>query len=244
MSMYTLIKKIDVLTESRRENPALAEAKNLIQQLEEAVVLEKNMTPEQKEKREEIVMSMKKDTAGLKERYGKRWKDVMYATATKQAMTEAAKPDFLDIDKDGDKSEPMKKAALDAKKSDESEDTDETVSESLNINISATDSDALPVIMKLAGMQTMMIAPDAEYAAEPETTSQGACMEAREDEIPFDNKPREKYSSIRDITKTGNDLNRPKTQHADKAKLGDNPLATALTEGLWKAYQDIKKKAD
>jgi hypothetical protein len=41
--------------------------------------------PEMK-KREEIVKSMKKGMAGFKERYGERAKNVMYATATKQAM--------------------------------------------------------------------------------------------------------------------------------------------------------------
>lgn len=34
----------------------------------------------------------------------------------KEVVTEASKPDFLDMDKDGDKKEPMKKAAKDAKK--------------------------------------------------------------------------------------------------------------------------------
>lgn len=47
-----------------------------------------NMTDAQKEKREEIVLAMKKDAADLKKRYGDDWKSVMYATATKQAMAE------------------------------------------------------------------------------------------------------------------------------------------------------------
>ena len=51
---------------------------------------EKEMSDTQKKKKEDIVMSMKKDTSGLKKRYGSRWKDVMYATATKQAMKEEA----------------------------------------------------------------------------------------------------------------------------------------------------------
>lgn len=38
------------------------------------------------------------------------------ALGAKQVVTEAAKPDFLDMDKDGDKKEPMKKAVKDAKK--------------------------------------------------------------------------------------------------------------------------------
>jgi hypothetical protein len=38
-------------------------------------------------------------------------------------LNEAAKPDFLDLDKDGDKEEPMKDAAKDAKEKKEDEDT-------------------------------------------------------------------------------------------------------------------------
>ena len=45
------------------------------------------------------------------------------AIAEREDITEAGKPDFLDLDKDGDKKEPMKKAAKDAKK----KKTDESV---------------------------------------------------------------------------------------------------------------------
>ena len=47
------------------------------------------MTPAQEKKREEIVMAMKKDKEKLQSRYGESWKAVMYATATKQAMSES-----------------------------------------------------------------------------------------------------------------------------------------------------------
>ena len=47
---------------------------------------EEDMTDKQMKKREKIVLSMKKGEAGFKQRYGKNWKNVMYATATKQAM--------------------------------------------------------------------------------------------------------------------------------------------------------------
>lgn len=40
------------------------------------------------------------------------------------AMSEAAKPDYIDLDKDGDKEETMKKAAKDKKKMDEAEEKD------------------------------------------------------------------------------------------------------------------------
>jgi hypothetical protein len=47
---------------------------------------EREMTEPEMKKREEIVKSMKKGMTGFKDRYGERAKNVMYATATKQAM--------------------------------------------------------------------------------------------------------------------------------------------------------------
>jgi hypothetical protein len=53
-----------------------------------AVVKEAKMTDDDMAERERIVKGMKKDLAGFKARYGDRAKEVMYATATKQAMKE------------------------------------------------------------------------------------------------------------------------------------------------------------
>jgi len=55
-------------------------------EIESEVIEEKHMTDAEMNKREDIVKSMKKGIAGFKDRYGDRAKDVMYATATKQAM--------------------------------------------------------------------------------------------------------------------------------------------------------------
>ena len=44
------------------------------------------MTDAEMNKRETIVKSMKKGLSGFKQRYGDKAKNVMYATATKQAM--------------------------------------------------------------------------------------------------------------------------------------------------------------
>lgn len=49
---------------------------------------ERHLTPGEMEKREKNVKGMKKSLAGFKERYGSRAKEVMYATATKQAKGE------------------------------------------------------------------------------------------------------------------------------------------------------------
>lgn len=56
---------------------------------DEAVYEEEDkMSEAQMKKREEIVKSMKKKQADFKDKYGDRWKEVMYATATKMAMKE------------------------------------------------------------------------------------------------------------------------------------------------------------
>jgi hypothetical protein len=49
---------------------------------------ERKMSEPEMKKKEEIVKGMKKGLSGFKERYGDRAKEVMYATATKQAMKE------------------------------------------------------------------------------------------------------------------------------------------------------------
>jgi hypothetical protein len=59
---------------------------NAINGVKMSTIDEKHMTEPEMKKKEEIVKSMKKGLAGFKERYGDRAKDVMYATATKQAM--------------------------------------------------------------------------------------------------------------------------------------------------------------
>jgi hypothetical protein len=52
---------------------------------EETQMDERTLTPAETSKKEEIVKSMKKGLSGFKARYGDRAKEVMYATATKQA---------------------------------------------------------------------------------------------------------------------------------------------------------------
>lgn len=90
--------KVDELTAAQKKlPPALQKAikdkeekegksmKEKLQVQKEAIV-EREMTDAEKKKREEIVVAMKDKEDEFKDRYGKRWKEVMYATATKQAM--------------------------------------------------------------------------------------------------------------------------------------------------------------
>ena len=62
---------------------------------EEVEIQEKTLTPAESKKKEEIVKSMKKDKAGFKERYGKKARSVMYATATKTAKRVAEEVETL-----------------------------------------------------------------------------------------------------------------------------------------------------
>jgi hypothetical protein len=57
-----------------------------------------------------------KDDAKAEKAGKKVTKDIEYDEKKKKTVKEAAKPDFLDLDKDGNKKEPMKKAATDKKK--------------------------------------------------------------------------------------------------------------------------------
>jgi hypothetical protein len=111
-----------------------------------------------------------------------------------------AKPDFLDVDKDGDKKEPMKKAVKDKEK--------KKVDES--ITISADSPEDLPIIaqiMKLAGMQpvTPDMMPDQDNT--PVMKAEPSCGTPT-----YDNTPQEQVKGIEDVTtQTGyGDTNGPK----------------------------------
>ena len=74
-------------SEGKVKQPDLAKGDVMAVQQEEVEQLEeRHMTDAEMDKREDIVKSMKKGMQGFKDRYGDRAKDVMYATATKQAM--------------------------------------------------------------------------------------------------------------------------------------------------------------
>jgi hypothetical protein len=62
---------------------------NSINGVQMSTIEEREMTDAEKEKKEDIVKSMKKGMAGFKDRYGDRAKEVMYATSTKIAKEKA-----------------------------------------------------------------------------------------------------------------------------------------------------------
>jgi tetratricopeptide (TPR) repeat protein len=62
----------------------------------------------------------------------------------------------------------------------------------------------------------------------------------QETDEAFANQPREKYSTIKDIIKSGNDLHKSKDSYSDKPYRGDNPMA--IKEHLQSLYNFVKSK--
>jgi hypothetical protein len=150
-----------------------------------------------------------------------------------------AKPDFLDLDKDGNKKESMKKASkekvdecgpgtmspMSAMGQDEgslsintSMNSDGT--KSVSVNATGNQADALAQMLKMAGI-------GGSYSAK---TSDETVEEERD--IEYANTPEEEMETVDAIMHQGNDLNREKEQYADRPKAGDNPMATPTRESV------------
>ena len=148
-----------------------------------------------------------------------------------ETVEEAAKPDFADIDDDGDKEESMKKAAKDKE---DKEETDESVEESLEeaIMVSAEGDEAAQLlsILQLAGMQPPAPAAMPEPAMGPMEPDMG--MEMQDE---YSNSPDEFEQDVDSVIASGDDLHREKDQYAASAP-GDNPMRAF--EGKFKSILD------
>jgi preprotein translocase subunit YajC len=77
-------------SKSRSREAGVGKAIDRLAKEEVDNIQERSLTEPEMKKKEDIVKGMKKNLAGFKDRYGDRAKEVMYATATKQAMKESA----------------------------------------------------------------------------------------------------------------------------------------------------------
>jgi len=112
----------------------------------------------------------------------------------------------------------------------------EPVTEDINLNVSATGpEDVLNVIQKLAGMPVIAVAAHDQMQEELEEDG------PKERDIEYTNTPREETASPEAAYPGGTDLNRPKKSYSDKPFRGDNPMAVAEAkeEALWKAYKGM-----
>ena len=161
------------------------------------------------------------------------------------SMTEAKKPDFLDMDKDGDKKEPMKKALKDKEKVDEcgpgsmgsmgQDDGNMSINTSMNsdgtksvsVNATGDQADVLAQILKMAGLAAHQSVHGGEQEPKAIVIQAGPEEQVEEErDIEYANTPDEEVENVDAILHQGDDLNREKEQYAGMAKLGDNPMAT------------------
>jgi hypothetical protein len=82
--------------DKNKNNKIDAQDFKILRKEESEELEEREMTDAEMAKREKIVKGMKKSLAGFKARYGERAKNVMYATANKQAMKEDAVEEEID----------------------------------------------------------------------------------------------------------------------------------------------------
>ena len=161
------------------------------------------------------------------------------------ASESKAKPDFLDMDKDGNKKEPMKKAIKDKEMKKES------VNEAIQISTDTPEEAGMMMqILKLAGVQPvdakMIGAQDEEPKDEPEMNPDDAAgsmdmarmrdivkkPEDEKQEETFANEPQEKVSDVDTLVNVhSGGLNRNK-QAFPKAQPGDNAMAVAKEDTI------------
>jgi len=125
------------------------------------------------------------------------WDVILWIRANirEDVTTEAKKPDFLDMDKDGDEEEPMSKALKDKEK----------VDEAMTVHADGAEAIALLNILKLAGM------PTPQHAAEDR-------------EIELANTPSEHVFPHDAAVPSGTDLHKQKGAYRAAAG-GDNAMA-------------------
>lgn len=142
------------------------------------------------------------------------------------SQVDEAKPDFLDIDKDGDKKEPMKKAA---KEKDEDKE-EKKVEEAIAIQADGQEAMALLDMLKLAGQ------PAPQQG--PEMTVTGCGMSEADRDPSYANTPDEEVADMSAATPSGTDMHREK--EGWRAAAGaDNPMVAAMEGKLRKMFESL-----
>lgn len=155
--------------------------------------------------------------------------DVVEETA-EEDIEEAAKPDYIDIDGDGDKKESMKKAAKDKEEDDKvDEAVEEELEEAIMVSAEGDEAAQLLSILQLAGMSAPAPAPSLPAPMEPEMEPE---MDMQDE---YSNSPDEFEQDVDAVIASGDDMHREKNQYAATAD-GDNPMKAF--EGKFKAIMD------
>lgn len=149
------------------------------------------------------------------------------------SQVDEAKPDFLDLDKDGDKKEPMSKAAKEkGKDKEEDKENKDKVDEAIAIQADGNEAMALLDILKLAGRP------------ESQTITMGGCGMTEADRDPaYSNTPDEMVADMDAAVPSGNDMHREKDGWRAAAG-ADNPMVAAMEGKLAKMFESLSKEED
>jgi hypothetical protein len=251
MEMIDVLQKLKEIAESKPElvKDAVDNVSRTNPKVDESRMKDYLHDEAEKLSREEFIKKHGKSLAGF-------WDSI---NGSQEATESKSKPDFLDMDKDGDKKEPMKKAIKDKEMKKES------VNEAIQISTdSPQEASMMMQILKLAGVQPVdaaMIGAE-EPTAEPEMDQDDAAgsmdmakmrdivtqPEDEKAEETFANEPEEKVSDIDTLVNIhSGGLNRNKKTYPKVAN-GDNPMAAEdriteeeLANSLRNQYESFKE---
>jgi len=251
MEMIDVLQKLKEIAESKPElvKDAVDNVSRTNPKVDESRMKDYLHDEAEKLSREEFIKKHGKSLAGF-------WDSI---NGSQEATESKSKPDFLDMDKDGDKKEPMKKAIKDKEMKKES------VNEAIQISTdSPQEASMMMQILKLAGVQPVdaaMIGAE-EPTAEPEMDQDDASgsmdmarirdiikkPDEEKAEETFANEPEEKVSDIDTLVNVhSGGLNRRKQQFA-KSQDGDNAMAVEdqiteeeLANSLRNQYESFKE---
>ena len=252
MEMIDVLQRLKEIAESKPE--LVKDAVENVERTNPKAVAEggmKDYLHDEAEKlsREEFIKKHGESLAGF-------WDSI---NGSQEATESKSKPDFLDMDKDGDKKEPMKKAINDKEMKKES------VNEAIQISTdSPQEASMMMQILKLAGVQPVdaaMIGAE-EPTSEPEMDQDDAAgsmdmarirdiikkPEEEQAEETFANEPEEKVQDIDTLVNVhSGGLNRNKKTYPKVAN-GDNPMAAEdriteeeLANSLRNQYESFKE---
>jgi len=246
MEMIDVLQRLKEIAESKPElvKDAVENVERTNPKVDESRMKDYLHDEAEKLSREEFIKKHGESLAGF-------WDSI---NGYEEANESKSKPDFLDMDKDGNKTEPMKKAIKDKEMKKES------VNEAIQISTdSPQEASMMMQILALAGVKPVDAAmigaeePAADHGTDGDEMAKFRNMVTAPDEEKaeetFANEPEEKVSDIDTLVNVhSGGLNRRKQQFA-KAQDGDNAMAVAqedkiteeeLTNSLRAQYESFK----
>jgi hypothetical protein len=229
MEMIDVLQRLKEIAESKPElvKDAVENVERTNPKVDESRMKDYLHDEAEKLSREEFIKKHGESLAGF-------WDSI---NGYEEANESKSKPDFLDMDKDGNKTEPMKKAIKDKEMKKES------VNEAIQISTdSPQEASMMMQILALAGVKPVDAAmigaeePAADHGTDGDEMAKFRNMVTAPDEEKaaetFANEPEEKVSDIDTLVNVhSGGLNRRKQQFS-KAQDGDNAMAVAQEDKI------------